>query len=160
LIIGLYKEGFPEGLIEGTSIAIALVIIVSVTSINNYASEKRLGELVALSSVQEVQVFRGSTKHETIDATELVVGDLVNFEIGDKVPADMIMIEGSDVTCNESELNGEPDSAEKTPVTSENFRDGVNSAMLAKSFVDAGNGKAIVLAVGSASVAGAITDKV
>lgn len=49
LAIGLYKEGFPTGLIEGTSIAIALVIIVSVTSVNNYISEKRLAELVALS---------------------------------------------------------------------------------------------------------------
>lgn len=49
LIIGLYKEGFPEGLIEGTSIAIALVIICSVTSVNNWVSEKRLAELVALS---------------------------------------------------------------------------------------------------------------
>ena len=49
LAIGLYKEGFPTGLIEGTSIALALLIIVSVTSVNNYISEKRLAELVALS---------------------------------------------------------------------------------------------------------------
>ena len=49
LIIGLYKEGFPTGLIEGTSIAIALVIICTVTSLNNWVSEKRLAELVALS---------------------------------------------------------------------------------------------------------------
>jgi magnesium-transporting ATPase (P-type) len=49
LVIGLYKEGFPQGLIEGTSIAIALVIICTVTSLNNWFSEKRLAELVALS---------------------------------------------------------------------------------------------------------------
>jgi Ca2+-transporting ATPase len=49
LVIGLYKEGFPKGLIEGTSIAIALVIICSVTSVNNYYSEKRLHDLYALS---------------------------------------------------------------------------------------------------------------
>ena len=71
------------------------MIICSVTSINNYFSEKRLAELVALSDKQEVAVFRaGSDKPITIDATELVVGDLVKFEMGDKVPADMMMIEG------------------------------------------------------------------
>ena len=116
LAIGLYKEGFPTGLIEGTSIAIALVIIVSVTSVNNYLSEKRLAELVALSEQQEVAVFRNSDKAQTIDSTELVVGDLVKFSMGEKVPADMMMIDGQDVMCNQSELNGEPDSLPKTPI--------------------------------------------
>jgi Ca2+ transporting ATPase len=117
LVIGLYKEGFPEGLIEGTSIAIALVIICSVTSVNNWVSEKRLAELVALSDQQEVAVCRGgSDKAVTIDATELVVGDLVKFGQGEKVPADMMMVEGQDVSANESELTGEPDDIEKVPI--------------------------------------------
>jgi len=46
--IGLLKEGFPEGLIEGTSIMIALVIIVVVTSANNWISEKQLAKLFKL----------------------------------------------------------------------------------------------------------------
>jgi len=49
VIIGLIKEGFPEGLIEGTSIMIALVIIIVVNSGNNYISERRLANLVKLS---------------------------------------------------------------------------------------------------------------
>lgn len=79
IAIGLYREGFPYGLIEGVSIAIALVIIVSVTSVNNYFSEKRLADLIALSDKQEVAVYRNSDKAVTIDSTELVVGDLVKF---------------------------------------------------------------------------------
>ena len=46
--IGLLKEGFPEGLIEGTSIMIALVIIVVVNSANNWVSERQLAKLVKL----------------------------------------------------------------------------------------------------------------
>jgi magnesium-transporting ATPase (P-type) len=42
LIIGIIKEGFPAGLIEGTSILIALNIIIIVNSVNNYLSERRL----------------------------------------------------------------------------------------------------------------------
>jgi len=159
LIIGIYQEGFPKGLIEGTSIMIALCIIITVTSVNNYVSEKRLAELVALSNVQEVAVLRGTDKAQTIDATELVVGDLVKFSMGEKVPADMIMVDGQDVTTNEAELTGEPDSLEKVPVTQDNYKHGAMCTMLAKSLVDGGIGKAIVMAVGPATVAGVITEK-
>jgi Ca2+-transporting ATPase len=40
VIIGLFKEGWPRGLIEGISIMIALVIIITVTSANNWVSER------------------------------------------------------------------------------------------------------------------------
>ena len=38
VVIGLIKSGFPEGLIEGTSIMIALMIIIVVNSANNWVS--------------------------------------------------------------------------------------------------------------------------
>jgi magnesium-transporting ATPase (P-type) len=94
IIIGLVQHGFPEGLIEGTSILIALNIIIFVNSGNNYLSEKRLADLVNLSEKQEVAVYRGSTDTITIDANDLVVGDLVYIESGMKVPTDMLMISG------------------------------------------------------------------
>ena len=68
IIIGLVQHGFPEGLIEGTSILIALNIIIFVNSGNNYLSEKRLADLVNLSDKQEVAVCRGSQETETIDS--------------------------------------------------------------------------------------------
>jgi hypothetical protein len=40
IVIGVIREGFPQGMIEGTSILIALVIIIVVNSANNYASER------------------------------------------------------------------------------------------------------------------------
>lgn len=46
LVIGLGQHGFPDGMIEGTSILIALCIIIVVNSGNNYLSEMRLAELV------------------------------------------------------------------------------------------------------------------
>jgi Ca2+ transporting ATPase len=41
LIIGIWKEGFAHGWIEGLSIFIAVAIIVSVTAGNNYIKEKQ-----------------------------------------------------------------------------------------------------------------------
>ena len=46
ILIGVFRDGFPQGLIEGTSICIALIIIISVTSFNNWISEKQLAEMV------------------------------------------------------------------------------------------------------------------
>ena len=82
-----------KGLLEGTSISIALTIIICVTSVNNYVSEKRLADLVALSEKQTVPIYRGSKDPTTIDAAELVVGDVVKLAMGDKVPADCLVIE-------------------------------------------------------------------
>ena len=59
IVIGLFKEGI-NGLIEGLSIVIALVIIISVSSANNYRSELKLNELFKLEAEPQVAVFRNS----------------------------------------------------------------------------------------------------
>lgn len=121
IIIGLIQHPFPEGMIEGTSIMIALFIIIIVNSGNNYISERRLAELLALSDLQDVAVYRDSTEPITMDASELVVGDLINFEMGMKVPADCIMVEGQNVQTIEGELTGEPDNMDKVKITRDNY---------------------------------------
>lgn len=69
IIIGVIQHGFPDGMLEGTSILIALTIIIVVNSGNNYISERRLADLVSLSDKQDVAVFRGSTDAITIDGS-------------------------------------------------------------------------------------------
>ena len=49
IVIGLIQHGWPKGMLEGTSIMIALCIIIIVSSGNNYASERRLANLVAMA---------------------------------------------------------------------------------------------------------------
>jgi len=159
IVIGLIQHGWPEGMIEGTSIMIALLIIIVVNSGNNYLSERRLAELLALSDLQDVAVYRDSTEPTTMDASELVVGDLINFEMGMKVPADMIMVEGQNVQTIEGELTGEPDNMDKVPVTVDNYQQEACGTMMAKSLICSGFGKAVVLAVGTRTVAGVITEK-
>jgi len=146
-------------MIEGTSIMIALVIITFVNSANNYASERKLADLVAIADKQDVAVYRNSTETTTIDSSLLVVGDLIYFEKGMNMPADCIMVEGQDVSCIEGELTGEPHDIEKVPVTEANYQTGTISTLLAKSQVATGFGKALVMAVGPNSVAGVITEK-
>lgn len=159
ILIGVIREGFPQGMIEGTSILIALVIIIVVNSANNYASERQLAKMVELCEKQEVAVFRGSTDPITVENDDLVVGDLIKFAQGMKLPADCIMVEGQDVVCREAELTGEPDGKPKVVVTEENYTQGAMGTMMAKSEVISGFGKAIVVAVGRNSLAGVIQEK-
>jgi len=159
VVIGLIQHGYPDGMIEGTSILIALNIIIIVNSGNNWISERRLADLVNLSEKQEVAVYRNSTEATTIDSSLLVVGDIIKFEAGMKVPADCIMVDGQDVMCVEGELTGEPNDIEKVVVTESNYQSGILGTMLAKSLVTSGFGKAMVIAVGPNSFAGVITTK-
>ena len=96
-------------MIEGVSIIISLLIIVSVNSGNNYMSKKRLADLVKLSDSTDVTVVRGNEKETiTVKSDDLLVGDVVVFSAGMKCPADMLVIEGQDIVCDEGELTGEP----------------------------------------------------
>jgi Ca2+ transporting ATPase len=59
LILGIATEGIREGWLEGASILVAVVIIVSVTSINNYVKEKQFQKLNAIAQQKNVNVYRG-----------------------------------------------------------------------------------------------------
>jgi len=74
-----------------------------------------------------------------------------------KIPADAIMIEGQDVVCDEGELTGEPDGVVKGVVTEDNYKEGIQGTLMAKSLVQSGFGRGLVLAVGSNTIAGNIT---
>ena len=86
-----------------------------------------------------------------------MVGDVVKLKMGDKVPADLLIIESTDVTCTEGDLTGEPDALEKGRVTADNCKKGlVNGVCFAKALVSTGNCRALVVAVGAETAAGQI----
>jgi hypothetical protein len=49
VIIGCIKDGFPNGLLDGISIFVALFIITAVNSVNNIISEYKLKDLISIS---------------------------------------------------------------------------------------------------------------
>ena len=49
-----------------------------------------------------------------IAAANLAVGDLVDIEAGDRVPADLQLIDAASLAIDESILTGEADAADKT----------------------------------------------
>ena len=83
LIMGVWEHGWRQGWIEGFSIFMACVIIVVVTSGNNYVKEKQFQQLVAKASEDYVAVYRGTEgETQTIRVEKLVVGDIIKLETG------------------------------------------------------------------------------
>ena len=115
---------------------IAVTIIVSVTAGQNLMKEKQFQKLVMKAAEDFVACYRGSSGlTTTIPGEELVVGDLVKVEQGMKVPADCILVAGTDISCDESAMTGEPDNMDKDPINGENVNTGPNPFMLAKTLI-------------------------
>lgn len=52
-----------------------------------------------------------------------------------KVPADCIVIDGTDISCDEAAMTGEPDQMDKCGLTADNYIHNPNPFMLAKTLV-------------------------
>ena len=160
LIIGVVQHGWKQGWIEGTSIFFAVTIIVSVTAGNNYVKEKQFQKLVSKSKEEYIAVYRGGEgMTQTILNNDLLVGDVIKIETGMRIPADSILIEGTDVAADESAMTGEPDQVEKSSVTHENFHHNPNPFLLGNTLIVSGQGLALVCAVGTNTRSGMAEEK-
>ena len=90
----------------------SFIVIIAVITMNailgtvqTLRAEKSLDNLKKLSS-PHAKVLRGGVISE-IDSAELVVGDIVLLEAGDRIAADGRLIEAASVQTNESALTGE-----------------------------------------------------
>ena len=107
----------------GIVVAIALVALISAKT--EMASDKEYRKLKESTKKETCKVYRNGVV-EVIDTEELVVGDLVILQNGDKIPADGILIDGN-ITVDNSALNGETEECKKTP-TDAQFIDGDTSS--------------------------------
>eukprot|EP01041_Mallomonas_annulata_P003293 gene3293-6525_t len=146
LVIGSIEDP-SKGWIEGAAILAAVVIVAAVTATNNYSKEAQFRKLNAVKDDIHVSVIRGNTVI-SLNIKDLVVGDIVRINAGDKVPTDGLLVDGSDVASNESALTGEPDEKSKT---NKSILDGGDPFMLSGSTISSGFGRMIVTAVGDQS---------
>jgi len=99
---------------EPVGILIAVLIAGGVSSITEYRQEQKASLLKSQQEAGETtKVIRNGSIHE-IHVSEVVAGDIVYLQAGDKIPADGVIVEGS-VKVDQSALNGETEEAEKIP---------------------------------------------
>lgn len=96
---------------ESVGIAAAVLLATLVSTFSEYKNENAFQKLQEEASQIKCKVYRNGDIVE-IPIGELVVGDCVLLQTGDKIPADGILLEGS-VQVDQSVLNGEAKEASK-----------------------------------------------
>lgn len=144
--------------------ALAILFIVLIDLIIGTVEENKANKTAeALSSLVKVfsKVIRDG-EEKVVESTELVEGDIVLLESGDKVPADIRIIDTYNLTVDESTLTGESLSVVKNPnVIRKNCSITDKKNMLfASTNVVTGRGRGIVTQTGLSTEIGKIADKI
>ena len=98
---------------ETIGILIAIFLASFISSISEYGSEKAFKKLQEESLKTKCKVKRNNKIIE-INVGEVVTGDIVVLQFGDKVPADGILVHGF-LSVDESTINGESKEVHKEP---------------------------------------------
>lgn len=114
VILGTTVEK-PEEMewIDGVAILVAVVVVVSIASVNDYSKEKQFRKLNAAKNDKLVKVIREGQQVQ-ISIYDVVVGDVISLETGDQIPADGILLQSADMKVDESGMTGESDEIKKS----------------------------------------------
>ena len=137
------------------------LVIWSVTLINaviGYVQESRAETAIAALARAvrtEVEAVRGGARLQ-LPSEQLVPGDLVLLEAGDKVPADLRLLSQRNLRIDEASLTGEslPVAKGTTAVEEEALLAERLGMAYAGSYVTAGQGKGLVVATGNGTEVG------
>ena len=148
--------------LDGISIIIAIIVVVTVGSVTNYKKEMKFHDLNNFENQNtKYEVIRNGNMQK-LHSDDLLVGDLVKIYSGDILPADMVLIEGNNLKIDESSLTGESTSVKKNSykICLEEINSGVNNPssniLLCGTNIIEGNGTGIVIAIGEYSQKGII----
>ncbi len=151
IVTALLGEWIDSGVIFG---------VILINSIIGFVQElKAIKAIEALAKMGKVNatVIRNGEK-TSIDAKELVVGDIVVVYSGDKVPADIRLIKSKELQSDESSLTGESLSIEKNIDTIKeqtSLADRTNM-IYSSSLITSGSGIGVVVATGDNTQIGKI----
>ena len=149
--------------IDGFSIIIAVLVVTLVGSVTNYQKETKFHELNTIQNEGTIyKVIRNGSPVD-IRSDDILVGDLINIQVGDILPADLILVEGNGIQIDESSLTGESKALKKEiyekcqeMIDSKKTNKIPSPLMLSGTNCVEGTGYAVVLAVGDHSQKGII----
>ncbi|CAL1611603.1 unnamed protein product [Knipowitschia caucasica] len=141
---------------DAFSITVAITIVVTVAFVQEYRSEKSLQELNKLVP-PECHCVRDGALEQRL-ARDLVPGDTVCLSVGERVPADLRLVEASDLSVDESSLTGEtsPCSKSSAPSVSNGDMSSRQNIAFMGTLVRCGKAKGIVIGTGENSEFGEV----
>ncbi len=114
LMIVMFFFGYAE-IYEPLGTIVAVLIVAFVSAKTGVASDTKYRELKDSTKKDQCKVHRNGVV-AVIDVDDVVVGDKVLLQSGDKIPADGILVSG-DLRVDNSALNGEAEECKKNAVT-------------------------------------------
>jgi Ca2+-transporting ATPase len=138
--------------------------VVLVNAIVGFVQESKAAkalDALAHSMTTHATIVREGDKHE-VDSDELVPGDVVFLQSGDKVPADLRLIHHRDLQVDESTLTGEsvPSSKATDPMEADTSLADRSNMAYSASLVTYGQATGVVVATGLKTEVGRITEMV
>lgn len=131
IMIVMFFFGYAE-IYEPLGTIVAILIVAIVSAKTGVASDTKYRELKDSTKKDQCKVHRNGIIMVT-DVDDVVVGDKVLLQAGDKIPADGILISGS-LSVDNSALNGEAEECKKTEAK-ESFQ--LDDNITGDTFVDA-----------------------
>ncbi len=111
LMIVMFFFGYAE-IYEPLGTIVAVLIVAFVSAKTGVASDTKYRELKDRTEKDHCKVYREG-KITIIDVDDVVVGDKILLQSGDKIPADGVLADGS-LRVDNSALNGEAEECKKT----------------------------------------------
>lgn len=141
-----------------TAILLFIIVLNAVVGcLQQYRADRAIEKLKKLSTAT-AKVVRGGRLKE-IDASELVVGDIVEIEEGDRIPADCRILESEELKCDESSLTGESKAVKKYDcvVKKQTLSERANTVHFS-TFCVSGRARCVVVKTGMETEMGAIAN--
>ena len=111
IMIVMFALGYAE-IYEPVGTIVAVLIVALVTAKTGVTSDTKYRQLKDSTKKDTCKVYRNGLI-SVIDVDDVVVGDAVLLQSGDKIPADGILVDG-DLRVDNSALNGEAEECKKT----------------------------------------------
>ncbi|MGM0827122.1 MAG: cation-translocating P-type ATPase [Bacillota bacterium] len=165
MVLVLLAATLISGLLGEYIDAIAIIAIVLINGFLGFFQERKaersLQALKELSAPQ-VSVLRDG-KWVKVVSKEVIIGDIIRFGSGDRIGADVRLIETNNLEIEESALTGEsvPVTKSTNPVNGENMSLGdLENMAFMGTMVTRGNGIGVVTSIGMKTAMGQIADMI
>ena len=160
LLIAIFLSVLVGEVMDAVVIAVIVIFCAVLGFLQEYRAERALEALKRMLS-PTITVLRDG-KEEEVPSKELVPGDILLLEAGDKIPADARLVEAHSLRCDEAPLTGEstPVGKDVKPLP-ENARTGDRRNMVfTGTTVTYGRGKAVIACTGMSTEFGRIAGEV
>jgi magnesium-transporting ATPase (P-type) len=161
LIYILLVAGVAKAFLGKWVDACVIIAVAVINAVVGFIQEGKAEE--ALEGIRKMLSLRAHTRRDgewiELDAAELVPGDIVRLRSGDRVPADVRLIETVNLRIEESALTGESVPADKKPEPVD-VKAGIGDRLCmaySGTLVAAGTGMGVVAATGAGTELGRIS---